>query len=176
MRAERAVLENARIQLGYCSIYSPIDGRTGNLLLQQGNIVKANDTPYLVIINQINPIYVSFLYRNKTCRRSRNIWLLGNLNVEAIIPNDEKPPEQGVLTFVDNTVNIATGTIQLKGTFANTERRLWPGQFVNVVLTLSTQPKAVIVPFAGDPDRTGWPICLRCQTRPYGGISTCCCA
>ncbi len=144
--AERAALESAKIKLGYCSIYSPIDGRTGNLLLQQGNIVKANDTPYLVVINQINPIFVAFSVPEQNLPAIKKYMAVGKLTLEAIIPNDKNPPEQGVLSFVDNTVNAATGTIQLKGTFANVDRRLWPGQFVNAVLTLTTEPNAIVVP------------------------------
>jgi multidrug efflux system membrane fusion protein len=144
--AERAALESAKIQLGYCSIYSPIDGRTGNLLLQQGNIVKANDTPYLVVINQINPIFVVFSVPEQNLPAVKKYLAVGKLTLEAIIPNDRDPPEQGVLSFVDNTVNTATGTIQLKGTFANADRRLWPGQFVNAVLTLTTESNAIVVP------------------------------
>jgi multidrug efflux system membrane fusion protein len=144
--ADRASLESAKIQLGYCSIYSPIDGRTGNLLLQQGNIVKANDTPYLVVINQINPIFVVFSVPEQNLPAIKKYMTIGNLTLEAIIPSDKNLPEQGVLSFVDNTVNTATGTIQLKGTFANADRRLWPGQFVDAVLTLTTEPNAIVVP------------------------------
>jgi multidrug efflux system membrane fusion protein len=146
VQADRANLENANIQLGYCSIHAPMDGRTGNLLVQEGNIVKANDTPYLVVINQINPIYVSFSVPEQNLPEIRNEMGLGKLTVEAIIPGDNKAPEQGVLTFIDNTVDPATGTIQLKGTFPNQNRRLWPGQFVNAVLTLKTEPNAIVIP------------------------------
>jgi multidrug efflux system membrane fusion protein len=146
VRADRAAIENAKIQLGYCFIRSPIDGRTGNLLLQEGNIVKANDTPYLVVINQINPIFVVFSIPEQNLPLVKKYMAAGKLAVEAIIPDDEKGPEQGVLSFVDNTVDAATGTIQLKGTFANTDRRLWPGQFVNVVLTLTIEPGAIVIP------------------------------
>jgi multidrug efflux system membrane fusion protein len=146
VQADRANLENANIQLGYCSIHAPVDGRTGNLLVQEGNIVKANDTPYLVVINQINPIYVSFSVPEQNLPEIRNDMGLGKLTVEAIIPGDNKAPEQGVLTFIDNTVDPATGTIQLKGTFPNQNRRLWPGEFVNAVLTLKTEPNAIVIP------------------------------
>jgi multidrug efflux system membrane fusion protein len=146
VQADRANLENANIQLGYCFINAPIEGQTGNLLVQEGNIVKANDTPYLVVINQINPIYVSFSVPEQNLQEIKKYMALGKLTVEAIIPGDNKAPEQGVLTFIDNTVDPATGTIQLKGTFPNKERRLWPGQFVNVVLTLKTEPKAIVIP------------------------------
>jgi multidrug efflux system membrane fusion protein len=146
VQADRASLENANIELGYCFISAPIDGRTGNLLVQAGNIVKANDTPYLVVINQINPIYVSFSVPEENLPEIKKYTALGKLAVEAIIPNDDKTPGLGVLSFVDNAVDPATGTIQLKGTFPNKNRRLWPGQFVNAVLTLKTEPNAIVIP------------------------------
>jgi multidrug efflux system membrane fusion protein len=145
VQADRAVLENAKIQLGYCSICSPIDGRTGDLLIHQGNIVKANDTPSLVVINQISPIYITFSVPEQNLSEVKKYMAMGKIKIEASIPNDDKPAEQGVLTFVDNAVDSTTGTIHLKGTFLNKEKRLWPGQFVNVVLTLSTQSNAVVV-------------------------------
>ena len=95
VQADRAALENAKIQLGYCSIYSPIDGRTGNLLLQQGNIVKANDTPYLVVINQINPIFVVFSVPEQNLPEIKKYLAAGKLTLEAIIPNDEEAPGAG---------------------------------------------------------------------------------
>lgn len=144
VQADRAILENAKIQLGYCSICSPIDGQTGNLLVHQGNIVKANDTPVLLVINQISPIYVTFCLPEKNLAQIREYMAKGKPKVEAFLPNDETP-EEGSLTFVDNTVDNTTGTIQLKGTFLNKGKRLWPGQFVTVVLTLTTQPDAVVV-------------------------------
>jgi multidrug efflux system membrane fusion protein len=146
VHADRAALENAKIQLGYCSISSPIDGRTGKLLIHQGNIVKANDTPFLVVINQISPIYVTFSVPERNLYEIREYMAIGKPRIEAIIPNDDKPMEQGILSFVDNAVDNTTGTVQLKGTFLNKGKRLWPGQFVNVVLTLTTQSNAVVVP------------------------------
>jgi multidrug efflux system membrane fusion protein len=143
---DRAVLENAKIQLGYCTIRSPIDGRTGNLLVNQGNIVKANETPYLVIINQITPIYVSFAVPEQNLAEIKKYLLEGKLKVEALFSNDGGKPEEGSLSFVDNAVDSATGTIRLKGVFPNQDRRLWPGQFVDVALTLTTDPRAIVVP------------------------------
>ncbi len=145
VRADKAAFESAEIQLGYCSIYSPIEGRTGSLLVQQGHVVKANDIS-LVVINQITPIYVTFSVPEQNLTEIKKYMAAGSLKVEAIIPNDEKRPEQGILTFIDNAVDNTTGTIRLKGTFANKEKRLWPGQFVNVILTLTTQPTAVVIP------------------------------
>jgi multidrug efflux system membrane fusion protein len=145
VRGSRAAVETARIQLGYCSIRAPISGRTGSLLVQQGNIIKANDLP-IVLINQITPIYVTFAVPEQNLPEIKKHMMAGALKTEAVIPGDEKPPEQGILTFVDNAVDTATGTIKLKGTFGNQEKRLWPGQFVDVILTLTTRPNAILVP------------------------------
>ncbi len=144
--ADRAAVDNARIQLGYCYIRSPIDGRTGNQAVKVGNLVKANDVPVLVTINQITPIYTTFAVPEKELVDIKNYLGAGKLKVDAVIPNDPKGPESGTISFLDNTVDTTTGTIKLKGTFANAERRLWPGQFVNVVLTLTYLPNAVVVP------------------------------
>ncbi len=146
LRADRAAVESAAVQLGYCTIRSPINGRTGNLMVQRGNLVKANDVPVLVTINQINPIYVTFSVPEKELAAIKKYLGGGNLKVEAFIPNDTGRAEQGTLSFLDNAVDTATGTIKIKGTFANEGRRLWPGQFVNVVLTLTSIPDAVVVP------------------------------
>jgi multidrug efflux system membrane fusion protein len=145
VQADRAALENAKIQLGYCSITSPIDGRTGSVMAQEGNIVKENDAN-LVVINQIHPIYVTFSVPEQYLGTIKKYMAAGKLRVEALVPNDEVPPGEGFISFVDNAVDPATGTIKLKGTFANKESRLWPGQFANVVLTLTTEPNAIVVP------------------------------
>src|SRR5438552_4685908 len=144
--ADQAAVENARIQLVYCTIYSPIDGRTGPLLIHQGNMIKANDTPFLVSINQVQPIYATFTVPEQNLADIKRFSSQGKLRVQALIPNDTRSPENGWLSFIDNTADQATGTIRLKGEFANTDRRLWPGQFVDVVLTLTQQPKAIVVP------------------------------
>ncbi|MGA7826151.1 MAG: efflux RND transporter periplasmic adaptor subunit [Geobacteraceae bacterium] len=146
VRADRAAVDNAIVQLSYCSIRSPIDGRTGNLMVQRGNLVKANDVPILVTINQITPIYVTFSVPEKELAGIKMHMARGDLKVEASIPNDPGPAEQGVISFLDNMVDAATGTIKLKGRFPNQQKKLWPGQFVNVVLTLTTVPHAVVVP------------------------------
>lgn len=146
VRADRASVDNAAVMLGYCYIRAPIDGRTGNLMVQGGNLVRANDDPVLVTINRINPIYVAFSVPEKELAEIRKHKAAGDLKVEAFIPSDSGPAEQGVLSFLDNAVDAATGTIRIKGTFQNREKRLWPGQFVDVVLTLSTIPNAVVAP------------------------------
>jgi multidrug efflux system membrane fusion protein len=145
LRADQAAIEKAKVDLGYCSIQSPLEGRTGSLLVHPGNVVKANET-VLVVINQVTPIYVSFSVPEQNLPEIKKRMAAGSLAVGAIIPNDESNPVEGTLTFVDNTVDNTTGTIRLKGTFANTERRLWPGQFANVVLRLTSRPNAVVVP------------------------------
>ncbi|HEX7533815.1 MAG TPA: efflux RND transporter periplasmic adaptor subunit [Syntrophales bacterium] len=144
LKADKAVIENNRVQVHYCSIHSPIGGRTGSLKLHQGNIVKANDVE-LVVINQIQPIYVTFTINENDLPAVKKYQANEKLKVEAIISKDKRP-EQGLLTFIDNAVNKVTGTIILKGTFANSEKRLWPGQFVTVVLTLRKEPNAIMIP------------------------------
>jgi len=147
--ADRAAVNNAEIQLGYCSIHSPIDGRTGSINIKRGNIIAAVGQPNaidLVTINQIIPIYVIFSVPEQNLPEIKKYMARGSLKVEALPPNDTSGGEQGVLTFIDNTVDKTTGTILLKGTFANREKKLWPGQFVNVVLTLTTEPNAIVVP------------------------------
>jgi len=145
VRADRAAVESAKVDLGYCTVRSPIAGRTGNLMVHPGNVVKANDTS-LVVINQITPVYVDFSVPEQHLADIKKYQTRGKLRVRAMIPRDEQHPAEGALTFVNNTVDPATGTILLKGTFANPDRRLWPGQFVNVVLTLTSRPKLVVVP------------------------------
>lgn len=146
VEADKAAVENARVQLLYCSIYSPINGRTGNLIVHRGNMIKANDNPPLVNINQVQPIYVAFTVPEQYLAEIKALSSKGKLKVEAIIPNDSQGPVHGNLSFLDNAVDQATGTIKLKGEFANADRRLWPGQFVDALLTLRTQPKAIVVP------------------------------
>lgn len=146
VRADEAAVAYAKLQLQYCFIYSPIDGRTGSLMVHVGNLVKANDVPILLVINQIHPIYVDFSVPEDTLAEVKKYMAAGPLKVRAIIPDDPQHPEQGLLSFVDNAVDNTTGTIKLKGTFPNAGRRLWPGQFVNVILTLAEQRDAIVVP------------------------------
>ena len=144
--SDEAAVENARVQVLYCSIYSPINGRTGNLIVHQGNMIKANDNPPLVNINQVEPIYVAFTVPEQNLAEIKRYASTGKLRVEAYIPNDTRGPAVGTLSFIDNAVDQTTGTIKLKGEFANADRRLWPGQFVNAALTLRNQPNAIVVP------------------------------
>jgi multidrug efflux system membrane fusion protein len=138
-------MENAKIQLGYCSIRSPMDGRTGSLLVQQGTIVKAEDIQ-MVVIHQITPIYVAFSVPEQFLPEIKKYMASRKLPVEASVPMNEGRLERGMITFIDHSVDSSTGTIRLKGTFDNKERRLWPGQFVNTILTLTTESNVVVVP------------------------------
>lgn len=145
VEADKAAIATAKVNLSYCSVYSPIDGRTGALQVYPGNIAKINDT-VVVVINQIHPIYVTFAVPEQFLADVKKYEARGHLTVEATIPNDSRPPAKGVLTFIDNSVDQATGTIKMRGTFQNPDNRLWPGQFVNVVLKLSTLTNATVVP------------------------------
>jgi multidrug efflux system membrane fusion protein len=147
VRAADAEVEKAKIQLSYSSIFSPINGITGNLKVNVGNLVKDNDTNPLVIISQTHPIYVSFAIPQRMLPEIKKyMGQNGSLKVEALIPKEEARPEKGEITFVDSGVDTTTGTIQLKGTFTNTRDRLSPGQFVNVVLKLAQEDNAIVVP------------------------------
>ena len=146
IRADKAAVENTKLSLAYCSIRSPMYGRTGSLMVNQGNVIKANDTQALVVINQISPIYVNVSVPESDLSRIKKYMSAGKLAVEALVPSDGQKSETGFISFVDNAVDRSTGTIRLKGTFANKEKRLWPGQFVQVALTLAMQQNAVVVP------------------------------
>jgi multidrug efflux system membrane fusion protein len=145
VRADQAAIEKAKVDLDYCTVSSPLDGRTGSLLVHPGNVVKENDT-VLVVINQIHPIYVTFSTPEQYLGEIKKYGGEAPLSVEAVIPQQELRPLEGRLSFVDNAVDTTTGTIKLKATFDNPESRLWPGVFVNVVLKLATRPNAVVVP------------------------------
>jgi multidrug efflux system membrane fusion protein len=144
--ANTAAVENARVQLQYATIRAPISGRTGALMVHAGNLVRANDQTPLVVINQVSPIYVSFGIPEALLTDLRRFMAQRELTVEALPPNDPGPPALGRITFVDNQVDQTTGTIRIKATFPNSNRSLWPGQFVNVTIRLSTDPRAIVVP------------------------------
>jgi multidrug efflux system membrane fusion protein len=144
VRADEAAVENAKVLLGYTTIRSPIDGRTGSLGLNAGNVVRANDST-LIVINQIQPIYVSFTVPQQQLPAIKRYMAEETLAVR-VLPSGDPKPVGGKVTFIDNAVDPTTGTIRLKATFGNGERRLWPGQFVNVTLTLTTEPDALVIP------------------------------
>jgi multidrug efflux system membrane fusion protein len=146
VNADRAALEAAKLNLSYCRITSPINGRTGILQVKEGNLVKANaDTP-MVTINQVAPIFVTFAVPEQQLGAVRASRARSEMRVEAQIPNRQAAAKQGVLTLIDNAVDITTGTIKLKASFPNTENLLWPGQFVNVVITLGSEANVTVVP------------------------------
>jgi multidrug efflux system membrane fusion protein len=147
VRADEATVESARVQLGYTTIRSPVDGRAGSLMLNEGNVVRAGGTTdsTLLVINQVQPIYVSFTVPQQQLPAIKRYMALGRLAVVAV-PSGDARPVKGVVTFVDNAVDATTGTIRLKATFTNEEGRLWPGQFANVTLTLTSEADAVVVP------------------------------
>ena len=145
-QADKNAVEAARLQLAYTRIFAPLAGRTGSLLVHRGNIVKENDDKsVLVAINQLTPIYVEFAVPERYLPQVKAQTSAGKLKVQAMAPGQTEP-EEGTLTFVDNAVDPTTGTIRMKGTFANPSRRLWPGQFVDVMLRLSERLNAVVVP------------------------------
>jgi len=143
--ADRAAVENARLQLSYCNIVAPIDGRTGSLMVHAGNLVRANDTSPLVVINQVTPVYVQFAVPEGELSRLRARGGLG-VPVTAAPKQGGSPLAAGKLSFIDNAVDTTTGTITLKAVFGNQNRALWPGQFVTVAVTLQDRPNAVVVP------------------------------
>ncbi len=145
VQADEAAVENARLQLGYTLIKSPIDGKTGSIQIKKGNVVKANDLP-LVTINQLMPINISFAVPEQDLAAIKKYRANGELHVDINIPQGSGKPLHGTLTFIDNTVNTTTGTILLKATSPNQDHALWPGQFVEVVLTLTTEKNRVLVP------------------------------
>jgi multidrug efflux system membrane fusion protein len=147
VRADEAAVESTKVQLGYTTIRSPIDGRAGSLMLTQGNVVRASGTndSTLLVINQIRPIYVSFTVPQQQLPVVTRYMATAKLGVTAL-PAGEPRVASGVVTFVDNAVDVATGTIRLKASFPNEDGRLWPGQFATVTLTLASDPDAIVVP------------------------------
>jgi len=143
--ADRANVEQAKLNLEYCTIRAPFDAYVGSLLVHKGAILKARETD-LVALNQVNPIYVTFSVPEQRLAEIRANHAAKPLEVEAMPPDDNTAPERGLLTFIDNEVDRTTGTIRLRGTFQNEGHRLWPGQFVNVMLRLSLRVGAVVVP------------------------------
>lgn len=144
--ADRAAVESAKVQLQYATIRAPLTGKTGLLQVHPGNLVRATDTTPIVTINKITPVYVSFAVPEALLPELKRYMAKGKLAVTAVAPNDTAPAATGLINFIDNAVDPTTGQIKVKGTFANTDRRLWPGQYVNVNVTLSAEPNAIVVP------------------------------
>lgn len=145
VQADKAAVESARVNLQYTKIYSPITGRAGDILVHAGNLIKANDVA-MVVINQISPIYADFSVPEKNLVDIRKYMAAGNLKVIATLPESAVPLAEGKVAFIDNSVDRATGTIALKAEFGNQQRKLWPGQFVNINLQLTTEKNATVIP------------------------------
>jgi multidrug efflux system membrane fusion protein len=146
--ADRANIQAAKVQLDYATIEAPISGRTGLLQVHKGNLVRANDTAPIVSINRITPVYVSFGVPESMLPQFKKYMAAGTIRVEARAPNDTGAPSVGKIDFIDIAVDTTSGTIKIKGTFPNQDRRLTPGQFVNVNVTLTTDANATVVPTA----------------------------
>lgn len=146
VNADQVAVQNARLNLSYCYIKAPITGRTGSLIAHMGNQIKADADTAMLVINQIQPIYVAFAIPEQNLAAVRKYMAAEKVPVSAVIAGQENNPEVGVLSFIDNTVDKTTGTILCKATFTNEPKRLWPGLFVNVVVQLSSQPNAILAP------------------------------
>jgi multidrug efflux system membrane fusion protein len=144
--ADEAAIQSAKLSLDYCTIRSPVTGYAGRILIQQGNLVKANDTNPLVTINQVVPVYVAFSVPEQNIGDIRKYQAAGDLHVRVVPGESTHPTIAGKLASLDNSADPATGTIRLRAEFANQDKALWPGQFVNVVLTLHEQPDAIVTP------------------------------
>jgi multidrug efflux system membrane fusion protein len=145
-KASQAALENTRLNLEYCTIHSPLDGYVGKVLLQAGNMVRANDVNPLVVINQVRPIYVNFAVPEQNLPAVRKYQGQSPLRVDVVPTDPAMPAATGQLIFIDNAVDPSTGTIRLRAQFENADATLWPGQFVNVSVQLYEQADAIVVP------------------------------
>jgi multidrug efflux system membrane fusion protein len=143
--AQQAAVDTARVQLGYTTIRSPIDGQTGSLAVKVGGLVTANQTE-LMTIARVQPVYVTFAVPAVHLATIKQHKAAGSLVVIATPQDGDAQPVTGALTFIDNAVDMTTDTIKLKATFANADRRLWPGQFARVTLRLAMLPHAIVVP------------------------------
>lgn len=146
IEADEAAIESAKLQVEYASIHSPLAGRTGRVMVQQGNLVKADSI--LVTINQIEPVRVSFAIPERHLAALREFAKAGEVRVRASVDGSDRPPPVGKLSFIDNAVDTTTGTIKLRATFPNQDQALWAGQFVRVAVDLKEQAGALVVPSA----------------------------
>jgi multidrug efflux system membrane fusion protein len=146
VKADEASVAKARLDLGYTMITAPIDGRTGSLFIDPGNIITANDANPAVVIEQVTPIYVAFTVPEQNLPRVREFMAQGPLRTEAASAGSRQRPYSGVLTFIDNAIDPAAGTIMMKATFDNPDGAMWPGQFLNIRLFLTVEKGALVVP------------------------------
>jgi len=146
VEAAEAALETAKLNLEYCFIHSPIEGRAGARLVDIGNVVQANTTS-LLLIQRLDPIYADFTVTERDLPDVQKQMVRGNLQAQVRLPSDGADrPRMGKVTFLDNAVQNGTGTVNLRATIPNSDRHFWPGQFVNVRLVLSTEKGAVLIP------------------------------
>ena len=145
LKQNRAAVENARLNLEYCTIRSPINGRAGQRAVDVGNVVSANNGS-LLVIQRLDPIYADFTVTESELSGVQRNMAKQALKVEVRLPDDGTEPREGKLTFLDNSVQEGTGTVKLRATLDNNDRRFWPGRFVKVRLILQTQRDAVLVP------------------------------
>lgn len=161
VRADSAAVEAARLDFEYCTVRAPIGGRTGSVSLHEGNLVRASDPEPIVRINQIAPIEVSFTVPEESLAEIRRAQTAGSLSVQATVPSGSGESFDGALTFIDNNVDAASGTVRLKATFANETQALWPGQFVNVTLRLGVESGALTVPTTAVQDGQSGPFVFK---------------
>jgi len=145
---DNAQIENAKLQLAYTKVMAPVSGRTGAVLVHPGSLVRANDTTALVVINQLSPVQVSFAVPSKMLAEIQKERARGRLTATAAPSGSTAAAVAGTVSFIDNSVDPNSDTVRLKATFANANRALWPGQFVDVTLQLSVNPKAIVIPMA----------------------------
>jgi multidrug efflux system membrane fusion protein len=145
VKQNRAAVESARLNLEYATIRSPVDGRAGQRGVDAGNVVTANNGS-LLVIQRLDPIYADFTITEKDLSSVQRNMASRTLKAEVRLPDDNNPPRQGALTFLDNSVQEGTGTVKLRATLTNGDRRFWPGRFANIRLILATQQQAVLVP------------------------------
>jgi membrane fusion protein, multidrug efflux system len=146
IKADQAQIESAQLNLGYALVRAPIDGRTGQRRVDIGNFIQANQMINLVTLTQLKPIYVTFTLPQDVLDQIRQNQIKAPLAVDAVGADDKSVLATGTLTLIDNQVDVATGTIHLKATFANADERLWPGEFVSARVTLSVRTSVVTVP------------------------------
>jgi multidrug efflux system membrane fusion protein len=142
---DEAVLQTAQLNLEYCKIYSPMDGRTGEVLVKPGNLVTVADVP-IVVIKRLSPIPVDFTVPQEYLPEIKKYMAVAPLRVEATLPHSSGGPEVGKLVFVDNAIDTTTGTIRLRALFENSVNALWPGLYVNIRMTLAQQSNATVIP------------------------------
>jgi multidrug efflux system membrane fusion protein len=151
MKVDEAAIASAQVQLAYCYIRSPIDGRAGQRLVDVGNVVNPGNMGQktsLLVIQRVDPIYADFTIPQSELSAVQRNMAQGTLRAEVRLPDEPNSPVSGDLTFVDNAVQNTTGTVNLRTTIANGDRKFWPGRFVNIRLVLSTIHSAVLIPAA----------------------------